>query len=65
MLQMARMEVDSKLKTFGQATFKFIALCFGKLAKTLIMVYSLFANPRDIFLLVLYKHFVSDKGIGF
>ena len=62
---MARMEVDSKLKTFGQAIFKFIALCFGKLAKTLIMVYSLFENPRDIFLLVLYKHFVSDTGIGF
>ena len=42
--------------------FKFIALRLVKLAKTLIMVYSLFVNSLDIFLLLFCKHFVFGKG---
>ena len=37
-----------------------IALCLGKFAYTRIIVYSLFENSLDIFLLVFYKHFVYD-----
>ena len=46
---MARMEIDCNF-------------CLGKLAKTLIIVYSVFENLLDIFLLVFYKHFVYEKG---
>ena len=35
---------------------------FGKNTKTQILVYFLLENLLDIFLFVLYKHFVYDKG---
>ena len=57
---MARMEMDCHLKKWANF-FKFIMLCLGKLAKTKIMVDSLFENLPDIFLLVYYKYFVYDK----
>ena len=37
-------------------------LCLGKLTETLIMVYFLFENSLDIFLLVFYKHSMYGKG---
>ena len=47
------MEIDCNL---------FATLCLGKLAKTLIMVYSLSKIYFfGIFLLVFYRHFVYDK----
>ena len=59
---MAMMEIDSNLKKNWVNFFKFIALRLLKFAKTLILIYSLFENSLDIFLLKFYKHFVSDKG---
>ena len=41
---------------------KFIAFCPGKLAKTEIMVQSIFENSLHIFLLVYFKHILYDKG---
>ena len=41
---------------------KFKALCLGKLAQTLILVYYFFENSLDFLLLVFDKHFVSNKG---
>ena len=56
--------MDCKLKTeIGLNFFNLIASCFGKLAKTLIMVYCLLENSPYIFLLVFYKHFVFDNGL--
>ena len=49
--------------TTGSTFFEFIALCLGKLAKTLIMVYSFFENSLDLFLSVFCKCFMFDKGI--
>ena len=42
--------------------FSSLLFCLGKLVKPLIMVYSLFENSLDIFLLVFYKYFVNNKG---
>ena len=50
-LQMARMEMDCSLKNWANL-LKFMPLCLGKLATTLIIVYSLFKSSLDIFLLV-------------
>ena len=61
-LQMARMEMDCILKILG-SFFKFIASLLETSAKTLIIVYFLFENSFDIFLLVFYKHFMYDKGV--
>ena len=58
-LYMARMEMHCNLKNWAEH-FKFTVLFLGKLTKILIMTYSLFANSLDIFLLVFYKHFVSE-----
>ena len=53
---MAWMDMDCNLKEL------FNALSLKKLATIQIMVYSLFTNSLDVFLLVFWKHFVSDKG---
>ena len=43
--------------------FEVYGFCLGKLTKTQIMVYFLFKNSLDIFLLVFYnKYFVYGKG---
>ena len=54
--------MDRDLKKMG-SVFNFIALCLGRLAKTQIMVYSMFENALDIFLLVFYEHFMSKKKV--
>ena len=43
--------------------FKFIALCLGKLAKTIIMVYFISKMISLDLLLVFYKYFMYNKGI--
>ena len=56
---MARMEMDCILENLGY----FSQVCIiGNLTKTLIMFSFLFPSSLDIFLLVLYKYFVYDKG---
>ena len=61
---MARMGRDCnfKKKKNWASSFKFTALCLGKLTKIQIMVDSLFENSLAIFLLVFYVHFVDSKG---
>ena len=50
---MARMEMHYILKKRGQFFFQVYVFYLGKLAKTPIIVYFLFENSLDIFLLVL------------
>ena len=52
---MARREMDCILKKMP-LIFEVYSFYFGKLAKTLIMVYFLFENSLDIFLLVFYQY---------
>ena len=50
-----------QLENIGPNFLKLIVLCLGKLAKTRILVDSLFQNSLHIFSLF-QKHFVYDKG---
>ena len=59
---MARVEMDCNLKKLSQL---FHAYRHAKIAKTQIMVDSLFENSLDIFFLLFCKHFVYDKGTLF
>ena len=61
---MVRIEINGSLKTLPRF-FKFIALCFGKLARIQIILIFLFENALDILLLLFYKHFVHDKILHF
>ena len=48
------LEMDCNLKKI-RLMFSSLSSCLGELKKTLIMIYSFFANSLDIFLLVFYK----------
>ena len=58
---MARMEMDCSLKIWGYL-IQVYSFCLGKLAKILIMVYFLYVNSLDTFLLVFHKYFAYGKG---
>ena len=57
---MARMEMELQPNFF-----QVYRLCLGKVAKTLIMVYSIIENSFDVFLFVFYKYFMFVKSTSF